>query len=158
MDVESAASAYLPFALNIKCKALGLYNVLENIMTTLYLILRKDIGSRPYMIQLMQVHSRTIINRVSRSVNDRKKRWSPNPISKVVAFGVLIIQKTTVKASLLLQKVKAGPYIFKIEAVVTVNGERYRALINDFIVLVGDQQVSAIYSQSNNQIVEVNFG
>lgn len=61
-------------------------------------------------------------------------------ISKIVAFGVMIIHKPLRRRRYILKKslfgVLYGPYFFKNEAGhnVTVNGERYRAMINDFFV------------------------
>ncbi|XP_073831484.1 uncharacterized protein [Musca autumnalis] len=112
---------------------------LELCPSTLWKILRKDLGLRPYKIQLVQeLKPRDHAMRRDFGV------WAENEIDLDADFHHKILfnletplhpQKLTVWCALWAGGV-IGPYFFRNNAgeAVTVNGDRYRAMITDYFV------------------------
>ncbi|XP_073831485.1 uncharacterized protein [Musca autumnalis] len=108
---------------------------LELCPSTLWKILRKDLGLRPYKIQLVQELNSEAHFWLNGYVNKQNCRiWSEENPHKTLETP-LHPQKLTVWCALWAGGV-IGPYFFRnnVGEAVTVNGDRYRAMVTDYFI------------------------
>ncbi|XP_073847016.1 uncharacterized protein [Musca autumnalis] len=108
---------------------------LELCPSTLWKILRKDLGLRPYKIQLVQELNDEAHFWLNGYVNKQNCRILSEENPYKTLETPLHPQKLTVWCALWAGGV-IGPYFFRNNAgeAVTVNGDRYRAMITDYFV------------------------